>query len=358
MDMIKILEDLQSAMNLEFEERVIIFEKYKSILELEVFNNPSNVYAFSLIAMISLELRNDVEFSIKILEEYYGRNKDIISDDDFSLWATNMAYFISEEYEDYDRAIKLLTEAVKRSSKYANTYYALGKLHFMKKDFNGAKKLFNKAFKISFNNIYRYCEAISLIKLNKKEESISKLKSIYTVPFIDEEIDGKIALMLGIELALNGKEEESKKIVQCILNSDYERFNIETDDLGELMYILNDYHKCVEFYDKANLYVDDSWIGQYFFALKKIGNINKAYEKLKKIELNIEKNIYEEEFNSEDWECEDDYKDYIDSEKRRLDSIKKCYVKVVEENFKPIPNIYYDIFYKCYYINCPRHYIK
>ncbi|GAA0120965.1 hypothetical protein UT300018_02810 [Clostridium faecium] len=357
MNITKIIKELQSVMNLEFDERAKIFYKCKEKLEIEINNNPSNIQAFSLIAMINLELRNDTKISIEILKDCYNRNKNNMSKDEYCFWATNMAYLLSEEYEEVDKSIELLTKAIEYESKYDNTYYALGKLFFNKKNYREAITLFNKAFEIFPHKVYKYNEAVSLIASNNKQEGIFQLKSIYTYPYKDEEIDGKIALLLGRELALNEELEEGKKIIQLLLESSYESLEVEASELAECMYILDDYHKCIKLYDKDKLYEDESWIRQYFYALKEAYSIDVAEKIMKDIERRIEENICEEEINYIDWDSEEECKEYIDGEKDRLNKIKECYRQIVN-GIKPFVEVNYDIFYKCYYINCPRHYIE
>ncbi|MFL0248272.1 tetratricopeptide repeat protein [Candidatus Clostridium stratigraminis] len=93
-------------------------------------------------AMIACELREDTEKSVEILEQCYVHNQSNFSDEGFSLWATDMAYFLLEECGESSekRAIRLLSQAISCNSNYASTYYAYGKVCFAKKDFEEASK--------------------------------------------------------------------------------------------------------------------------------------------------------------------------------------------------------------------------
>ena len=126
------IQKLQSVMKLDFDERAISFQKYRDILKSEISKNPSNIEAFCLMAMVTCELREDIEKSIEILEQCYAQNQSNFSDKGFALWATDMAYFLIEECGDNfkERAEQLLTEAISRNSNYASTYYAYGKFCF------------------------------------------------------------------------------------------------------------------------------------------------------------------------------------------------------------------------------------
>jgi tetratricopeptide (TPR) repeat protein len=358
MELHEIIKRLKGVMNVDFNERAIFFEKYRDILKSEISVNPSNIEAYCLMAMIVCELREDTEKSVEILEQCYFHNQSNFSDEGFSLWATDMAYFLLEECGEHseERAVQLLSQAVNLKSNYSSTYYAYGKVCFAKKDFKKASKLFHKAFELCQKKSYKYCEAISLLAYSNQNEGITLLKSIYTYPFEDEEIDVRIALTLGRQLAISGNVAEAKKIAEILLKEDYSEFDIEIDEMTDLMYTLGDYKTCVELYDKYKFFEEASWLNKYFFALKQIGQTSIAKKKLEEIAETIEKDIQEEKMNPTGWESYEEYEHYISSESRRLKDIREGYNKVFIYSIDISPDIYYDIIYECYYINCPRHY--
>lgn len=358
MELNKIIKKLQGVMNLDFEERSLFFKKYRDILISEISANPSNIEAFSLLAMIICELREDTEKSIEILEHCYAQNQSSFSDNGFVVWATDMAYFLLEECGESseEKAVQLLSEAIRCNSHFASTYYAYGKYFFSKNNFKKASTLFRKAFEISPKKSYKYCESVCLLAAAHQKEGISELKSIYTYPFEDEEIDARIALTLGRELALSGYKDDAKKIAELLLKTNYSDFDIEIDEMADFMYILGDYQTCVDLYDKYQFVEDPSWLNKYFYALKQIGQASIAEKKLQEVTEKIEKDILEEELNPTDWESEEDYQYYISSEKSRLKDIREGYNKVFTSSINILPDVYYDLIYECYYINCPRHY--
>lgn len=358
MELNKIIKKLQSVMNLDFDKRAIFFEKYRDILKSEISANPSNIGAFCLLAIIICELREDTEKSIEILEQCYVQNQSSFSDEGFALWATDMAYFLLEECGEnsHERAVQLLSQAINHNSNYASTYYAYGKVCFANKGFKEASKLFHKAFEFSTKKSYKYCEAISLLAYSNQNEGIALLKSIYTYPFEDEGIDVRIALTLGRELAICGNVDEAKKIADILLKTDYREFDIEIDEMADFMYILGEYKTCVELYNKYQFFEDASWLKKYFYALKQIGQVSIAEKRLQEITEKIEQDINDEKMNPNDWESYEDYEDYISSETKRLKDIREGYNKVFIHSVDILPDVYYDMFYECYYINCPRHY--
>lgn len=358
MKICEIIKELRESTKFNFEKRAVIYRKYRDILKKEIDLNPSNVKAVSLMAMIFCELREKTEKSIEILEKCYDENKSEFSDEEISLLSTNLAYFLLEEFgpSSEERAIKLLLGAINRNSNYSNTYYAYGKICFMKKDFKNAARMFEKAFELFTKKSYKYCQAISLLKNSNQQAGISKLKSIYIYPFEDEEIDAKVALTLGRELAISGNIYKAKEIASNLLRTDYINFDIETDEMADFMYILKDYKTCVQLYDRCGFLEDASWLNKYFYALKQEGKVSLAENKLEEIINKIEAGIEEEKMNPTDWKNDEDYHSYIISEIKRLKDIKEGYNKIFVHSIDILPDAYYDIIYECYYINCPRHY--
>lgn len=358
MQIYEILKELQKIMALDFDERAIVFKSYMDILKLEVANNPSNIEAFCLMAMITCELREDSDKSIKILEQCYLKNQSSFSNKGFALWATDMAYFLLEECTDRSgEAELLLTKAINCDSNYSSTYYAYGKVCFIKKDFDNASKLFHKAFEKFEKKSYKYCEAVSLLANSSQEEGIAVLKSIYTYPFESEEIDVRIALTLGRALALIGEIDEAKKIAQILLKTNYKEFDIEIDEMADFMFLLKDYNTYIELYNKYQFFEENSWLKKYFYSLKQIGQTDTAQKKLKEITKEIEQDISGERMNVEDWDDYTEYESYICSETKRLKDIQEEYDKIFTHSVNILPDIYYDIYHECYYIYCPRHYV-
>lgn len=355
MDLNDIIQKLQSSMTLNFEERAEIFSEYKELLEQIIASDSKNIKAFCLLAMVLCELREDTDLSLKVLEECYDKNKDTFSDDGYALWATDIAYFFLEESgkEKEKQAVELLQNAALRNSKFPKTYYALGKYYFENKSFEMASEWFHKAFLISEKSIYSYCEAISLLANSSLEEGIVILENLYRYPFEKEEQDAKVALTLGRELALKGDVKRAKEIANLLMNTSYEDFDIERDEMADYLYILKDYKACVDLYDRCNFYETADWLNKYFYSLKQLGLHEKAHKVIEKINLDV----LEEQINPSDFEDDEDLEYYKSSERKRLDDIRKCYNEIFNGDVVPKSDTYYDIFYECYYVNCPRHYI-
>jgi len=351
------------------DEIAIILEPYRAILEKEVKSNSRNVEAYSLLAILFFEL-NDVELAFGTLERCYKENVATFSDNEYCLWATNIAYFIDEksdvygkdESEEEDKVIALLEEAVRRKSNFSNTYYALGRFYFEKKLFGKAGEMFNIAYSISSDRTYLYYEAMSLLADSKRIEGVRILESLYRYPFIDEGKDADIALMLGRELAFMGETDRATKIAHILLNTDNSLLGyIELGDIVDFLYILEDFKSYIEYYDDSDYAYETTWLDKYFYAMKKLGKKKEASIKLDSIKKEFDERILQlKEMTRNNPLFEDENKlvdhiEYIESEIDDLEDIIECYEEVFFEKMIPPHEDYYDISYKCYYINCPRH---
>ncbi len=348
-----------------------VSEPYKNILESCINSNPKNISAYCLLAMVMEGMNQDDERTAT-LEKYYEENRDTFSNDEYAMWATCNAYFIFDDYgyvesKDNYKAYKFLEEAVKRKSSFYQTYYALGWYYFENKLFEKASEMFQTAYSISKNKKYLYCQASSLLKSSKHKDGLEILESIYTYPFIEEELElnFEIALTLGFTLALMDETGRASEVAEILLNTNTDKFyNANADwPLTDFLYTLGNFEYIINYYDENKYSEDASWRGQYFYSLKMLGKEKEAHLKLKSLIKEYEESIHEEENNTSygtedaDWETDEDRIEYIVETKEMLESINKCYNDVFKHNIKPTRDPYYDIIYECYYIGCPRHYI-
>lgn len=342
---------MNQAIKLEFEERKLIFEKYKAIIEEHILSNPNDVEAVSLVAMILLELRFDKESAFAYLENCYSRFAHQLLDDDFSLLVTNMAYFYFEEYCNCDKAIEMLHCAIDRNSKYVNTYYALGLALYSKKEYDDASKQFEKAYKLTNDKRYLHCQAVCAFYMDNMKRGIELLRGV-TIDY-SSEYDIRTGLMLANFLALDGKTILAKKIAKHMLEIDSENMNYF--EVADIMFLIGEYSACAELYEKEKLYEDSSWLGIYFYALQQSGQSEKAYKKISQLRNDINKEVNTEQTTPQDWNDEEELNEYINQQKERLLKIEKCFYTVFELKEKPLYDYHPDILYWCYYINCPRH---
>ena len=348
-----------------------VYEPYKKLLEEEIKYKPRNIEAFCLLAMVVEGMLSDVE-PIDILDKCYEANHDVFSDNEYCMWATNMAYFIIDyygcvEHDDNKKrksALTILEEAVRRKSVFHQTYYALGQYYFENKLFDKASEVFHTAYVISNDRRYLYCEAISLLKASKLNEGVKILESLSVFPLIDEELDFSIVLAQGYTLALMGEREKASEIADILADEKYENFDGADWMFTDFMFTLGRYEYVVNYYDNNEYAEDVSWRSEYFYSLKMLGKDKEALLILEKLVKEYEEEIATAEkeisFGSgdDDYETADDKDEDIVELKEELIAMKKCYNDVFVNNIKPIKEPYYDITYECYYIGCPKHHTK
>lgn len=171
--------------------------------------------------------------------------------------------------------------------------------------------MFHITYSISQKRRYLYCEAICLLADSKIDDRIEMLESLYVYPFKDEELDAKIALLLGREFALKGNTKRASEIAYNVLNSNYHEFDIKIDEMADYLYILKDYKACVELYDKCEFLEETDWLEKYFYALKQLGKLEEASKKLHCITEDIKQKILETQENPSEFESDEDLKMYL-----------------------------------------------
>ena len=348
-----------------------LHEPYKKLLEKEIKLNPKNIEAYCLLAMVIESMLLDDE-PMDILEKCYQENRDTFTDNEYCMWATNMAYFIVDYYgcvEQDDnkkgkRAVEILEEAVKRKSKYYQTYYALGQYYFENKMFDKASKVFHTAYTISKDRRYLYCEGVSLIKASKLDESVKIFEKLLVSPLVDIELDFNIALALGQSFLQMGDTEKASKIADILVDEKYEDFDGADWTFTDFMFTLGRYDYVINYYDDNEYAEDVSWRSEYFYSLKMLGKDKEALIILERVLKEYEEEIATAEkevsFGSDDdaYETIDERDEDIVKTKEELRAMKKCYDDVFAKNIKPTKEQYCSIVYECYYIGCPRHHAE
>lgn len=341
----------------EFEVRQPILNRYRNILETIVAQDSYTMEAYYLLAMIAQELRLNGSVSIGYLSKGFEMNQGHLSENEYAVWATNMAYFYLDEGSDQKltEAEELLKGAVKQDNLYPQTFYAYGRTLFELGKFDSASKQFHKCFVMTKDKKYRYNEAVSLIKGGKPEQAIALLREIKCFPFKNE-LDAKIHCVLGKELARAGQIDEARILAEQLQNSSFKEFSIDEMELADLMYLIEDYKAAKELYEQCNHYlISEEWISRYFYTLYRLGLKAVAVKKMKAIKKGIRNSLLDVKHHKSLFEEISEREKYIEIEKQRLRRIKEGYCKVFDKEEKPNLKEHYDIQYFCFYIGCPRH---
>ncbi len=352
----EMIKEIQNSMCDDFETRSVVIKNFKKILEDRLDRNPNDVKVASVLAMLYCELRESSTVGFKILETLYFSYKETLTNDDFEILATNMAYFIHIEEEfSTVKAEDLLLEVIHRGAKYPNAYFGLGSLYFGRGDYNKASNMFSMAFGISGENKYKYSEAICLIMAKELQSGVKALKSIYS-EVLTADVAVKTAVSLALVLAELGDFKESHMILNKIKKCQSAYEEILYKDLSDLLFMNGEYDECVKLYDEIQYGPRANWLGEYFYSLKQIGKEDIAKNRLNEVIKAFELDIQMQSGNLSVWDSQNELDEYIKSEEEELRNIKKCFDDVFVKNIltKAMPEYY--IIDGCYYLYCPRHY--
>lgn len=348
------IKDISRNLSKDYEKSIWIFQKYERILQKEVRENPKNIRAVSLLAIIKCELRKSPRTSLKYLEIAYKNFKNDISNEDLALLSTNIAYFYNQEFRSNEKKMKeILNESILSKTQYAQTYYALALLYYNEDDFSKALPLFKKALELSNNIKNKFNYAVCLYRCGFINKAIPIFLEL-SHKWEEEDYAAQAYLILGNAYVLNNDTEKAKKIGDELYESEVE-VDVGYLDLAELMFYVGDYEKCISFYNKENFTGSVDWLRQYFYSLKELNKKTLATEKLKYVLDEIDEDIQDKQNESADWD-KSDLEYYLKSELENKAEIQNAFDDVFLNNIKPKNTFIPALQYVCYYIDCPRHY--
>ena len=348
MDMNSVLSELREEGNISN------IKKYERMLQKEIKENPSNIRAVCLLAMVKCELLKSTSTSLKYLHSAYNHFKDSLDDSEFCMLVTNLAYFYIEECANKEKTARaLLQEAITRNSPYAETYYALALEYYKEGQFEQALPLFQKATNLSSLFRHRYNYAICLSQCNQERECIEILKTLSN-DYKTHEYSAKAYYSLGVLYVFLAEEQKAKEIALHLLNIDYFKFDIEHYMLADFMFSVGEYQHCFELYDKEQqLWETADWLSLYFYSQKKMNRTEDASKKLYQVIDAISEKI--KDCRLEDFDDKKDFDEYIHSENKRMEDVKTAYQDIFYADVTPVARLQTDLIYGCYYIDCQRH---
>lgn len=355
MDIQKAIVELKNSMEEPFEDRCKVFVKNKNQLQKEIDKNPGNVDAWCLLVIVLLELRYSDEACMAVLDKCYRANKGQLKDRDYALWATNKAYFLLEELygeEHKKEGIGLLKEAVEKNSPFAETYYGLGKVYYFEGQLEEALLHFEKAYDLSGDRAYGYCQATSLLALGRTAEGLELLRDLHEPDqTVSTDVDISILMTLVRECAALDYVEEA----EMLLDELEEVEEIYPDQMAEIYFLLEHYEDCIRCYEMEHMWAEAYWLSIYFYALKQLDEQTKGDLQVYYIINQIQEGMIELQCDPmlEEDSIEEQAR-YVVSEMNRLSEITQIHNEVFEKDFCPEVEIGYDLVYECYYVNCPR----
>ena len=366
MDIDLCISELQQSTENEYEEPLPVFEKYRELLLSESRDNPKNIRAVCLLAMVCFELREDTKDVLKYLKHAYKAYKDELSDDEYAMLVTDIAYLYIKELRYSGKAIcNLLKSAAQRNPTFPETYYALAMVLYDNKKYSEALPQFKRACGLSDKFRYHYNYADCLFRCGYSGEAIEILRKL-SLNWHDGWRGTKAYFLLGYIYANQGHKEETKKIAVNLFSADYDDLEFDglmfLSELAGLMFLIGDFEKCAELFENDNLAFEAWWMGRYFYCLKESNQENKAKSKLLEAIEYIEDDISDKREEASEWEPKQ-LEEYIVGSNRENGEIQTAYDDAFTRDMKPdgefvvqlVDEYSYD---GCYYIECPRHYRK
>lgn len=315
-------------------------KKYHDSLLREIRKNPDNIEAYSLLSIIKLELLSGTKVILKYLKKAINNNS--INDKQYAMLATNTAYILITEPTDdnsLNEALTYLTEAIKRNSAYPETYYGLGMYFYKDKNLKKALQYLQQATELSNNEKYAKAYASCLISDKQYDNALQY------ITLINEK---SLKLFLTAVIKFNKNDfAKTKQLLDNINESDYIYYSYE---IAKLYLAIGEYQKFTDIIDNENYYFDKELAHYYSYSMNKLGQSEKAYEKLHLIINETEEIIADT--NIEDFEKKKEYTDFIKTVKNEINEIIEGFSM---KNSKPIYTFDFQPDTDCYYIGCPRH---
>jgi tetratricopeptide (TPR) repeat protein len=351
------ISEIREILDKEYEEYRPQLEMYLKLLLSERRINPINIRLSSLIAIVSLELRRSTKTTLKYLEGVYHNYHAIISKCDFTMLTTNLAFIYMHECANKEHAaVDLLKQSIDAGSTFAETYFGLALIYFKNLNYIEALPIFKKACEYSDQFRYRYNYAVNLYQCGFICKAIEYLKDLSKDWKCNSNSAHAYFLLCNI-YAIQNDMEAVKKIVSDFLSMGHSFDDIEDIDFANLLFFICEYEKSAFLYENSNYVESAEWLGQYFYCLMVMQQMQKAKEKLDEVINNIKEDISEKQNDPLEWK-KTELKNYVNFKYKKLSEILKCYDDVFIHSQKPEFHFKPVLIEGCYYIDCPRHSIS
>ncbi len=340
-----------------YEKTVPVFEEFRNFLNKLLSENPINVDIISILASIELELGYQ-ETSIKLLEDFILKYKDVINNVDKARIYTNLGFY----YEADEKQDEYLLEAEKLNSPFVETYKGLALTYFSNYEYNKtienlykSLKYFEKVSKITNNYEIHFGYAVCLFETKQYQ----KAKEIFEKLLI--EYPNRVRLLLSISYceAYLGNKEKAMHYLKQVKEGQDENYYLGTDDIVEFevfeaYYFLEEYDLYLEKCEKVLMrYYFADW-DHYFYTLWIKNESEKFNKYINKYKKEILESIKEAKID-DDFPSEKEREDYIKSYEEDLEKLITMSNKIQSGNYKPRIELKLYPEYECFLIDCIRH---
>lgn len=293
---------------------------------------------------IDLLERNEYDNARTIFQEAVQKCRDVQS-------LTNLAWILTNEEDDFDQAIKLLTEVMQMKPKSNFPYNLLGEVYMRKEMWKEAETVLKQALAIEPSTEAYFNLGATMYHLNDFEEAAKS--------YLASSSDSDYALYGYVRCLLNlDKHSEAKQVLDTF-SQDADDFVGEVE-VAEFYVELGCYRKAVKWYEKGfeDYYHQVPWVGRYIYSLLQLNQFEKA-EEIRLLVLNEQKEALmdeQEEVCDEHWTEEDKQKE-INKIKDAIEQLTQMQKWISNET---TPAIQYDSFdpsisTRCYLFGCKRH---
>ena len=343
-----------------YEEYKHVFVEYRDYLEKCLLENPKSVENVCQLAATYNELWYEWQKIYKLLNDFIKKYGNKLTDREKSRIYTNLGFYYDEDREGSKRAIRALRKAVAFDPNNFKAYYGLGANYYGAKKYDKSEEMYKRACELENNPIYKFEYANLLMVNGKNEESKIILEELIKKDFeFGKEDFAKIKYSyIANKIQLRKFENIENEINELMLET-VNKDDFFVEEFAELYYLVGSYEKSRKIYSK--LKIQDYqfpawWLRFYFYSLKQLNEIEKLQENFK-IVLKIKDEEVESIKNGEFLtECTKSYKkEEIREIKRQIKNLKAEYEKILKTDYKPEVKIYPKFLYDCFLIDCPRH---
>lgn len=340
----------------DYDHSIEYFEKLENYLLKKKEERPLDLDVLLNLASTKLELRKDDE-SVEMLEDFLQKNSKILSDDEKSRIYTDLAfYYYGEERLEY---LKLASDL---NSPYVDTYKALGIYYFSEYQYDHSKEKLHlsiKYFKIAkeMDNGYEheYSYAVCLYEDGDYISAAAIFRELL------RKYPNRMRLLLSLSYceAYLGNIDRARSYLDQVKIGMDENYHLSTDEINDyeifdLYYVLGDYDKFLESWEKENIeeYYTLDW-DHYFYTLWLKGKkdlFSKIVEKnISYLDMTIEE-AAEDEYDSEE-EKNTTIAELIQEKK----DFEEMILRVQNSNEKPKLKLSLEPEMSCFLIDCIRH---
>lgn len=342
----------------DYDHSIEYFEKMESYLLKKKEERPLDLDVLLNLASAKMELRKDDE-SVEMLEDFLKENSELLSDDEKSRIYTDLAfYYYGEE------RLKYLKLAYDLNSPYANTAKALGIYYFSEYQYDHSKEnlhlstnYFKMAREIEIEHEYEH--AFNFAVCLYEEGNYILAAAIFRE--ILKKYPSRMRLLLSLAYckAYLGNIERARFYLDQVKIGMDANYHLSTDEINEyeifdLYYVLGDYDKFLESWEKENIeeYYTLDW-DHYFYTLWIKGKKD-LFSKL------IEKNISYldmtiEEAAEDEYDSEEEKKTTITELKQEKKDFEEMILRVQNSKEKPKLKLSLEPEMNCFLIDCIRH---